>query len=321
MKKLALVVSSIFVVIPQVSMATEGYVGGKLGYSWQKDSCFTGHCDEENFSGGIYGGVNANEYFGIELGYDWLGESTLSGDRLSAFTFAPKLSYPIGKGAIYGKIGGAVTKMDSMKDTTVFGALGLEYDLSDNFTTRLEYQHINDMFSDKFNDASVDSIFLGIAYRFGGSKVDTPEPIIVPIVAIEPKPQTEPEVKSEPEKKTKIFKEFGIEQFANSSSELSHDSVSYFNWIAETMKLYPQAQLTVVGHTDSTGSEEYNKKLSEKRARSVADYLYENGVEKSRIKIIGEGESRPKASNKTEEGRRENRRVEVIIDEFEYQVK
>ncbi len=85
------------------------------------------------------------------------------------------------------------------------------------------------------------------------------------------------------------------------------------------MKKYPQATVEIVGHTDSNGSEAYNQTLSEQRAQSVADYLISQGVESSRISSSGEGEMNPKASNDTPEGRMENRRVEVTVNEFEYQ--
>ena len=67
------------------------------------------------------------------------------------------------------------------------------------------------------------------------------------------------------------------------------------------------------GHTDSTGSDAYNQGLSERRARSVADYLSSHGVQSARIGTRGFGETQPVASNETEEGRAANRRVEIKI--------
>lgn len=69
--------------------------------------------------------------------------------------------------------------------------------------------------------------------------------------------------------------------------------------------------LQVIGHTDSIGPEAYNQKLSERRARSAADYLAEQGIDRDRISISGRGESEPVATNKTREGRAQNRRVEI----------
>ena len=71
--------------------------------------------------------------------------------------------------------------------------------------------------------------------------------------------------------------------------------------------------IDVNGHTDSTGPEDYNQGLSERRAQSVADYLIAEGIDASIIDVSGEGESNPIASNDTREGRAENRRVDVNV--------
>jgi len=81
---------------------------------------------------------------------------------------------------------------------------------------------------------------------------------------------------------------------------------------AEIMKKNPSMNVSVEGHTDSIGSDKYNMKLSERRAQSVADALVQDGIAKSRITTRGFGKSRPIADNKTEAGRAENRRAEII---------
>jgi outer membrane protein OmpA-like peptidoglycan-associated protein len=68
-----------------------------------------------------------------------------------------------------------------------------------------------------------------------------------------------------------------------------------------------------VGHTDSTGSEQYNMKLSQQRAQAVAQFLTGRGVDSQRVLTWGRGESQPIATNDTEAGRAENRRVDVVI--------
>ena len=84
--------------------------------------------------------------------------------------------------------------------------------------------------------------------------------------------------------------------------------------IAQVMINYPQTAILVEGHTDSTGSETYNQKLSERRARSVKSLLVQRGVPADRINILGYGESQPVATNATAEGRQMNRRVEIRIN-------
>jgi outer membrane protein OmpA-like peptidoglycan-associated protein len=84
--------------------------------------------------------------------------------------------------------------------------------------------------------------------------------------------------------------------------------------IAQVMINYPQTAILVEGHTDSTGSETYNQKLSERRANSVKSLLVQRGVPADRIDILGYGESQPVATNATAEGRQMNRRVEIRIN-------
>ncbi|HNV52841.1 MAG TPA: OmpA family protein, partial [Tenuifilaceae bacterium] len=79
------------------------------------------------------------------------------------------------------------------------------------------------------------------------------------------------------------------------------------------LKHNPTIKIEVGGHTDDQGSDEYNQKLSENRAKSVAEYLIANKVEASRVKWAGYGETKPVESNTTPEGRAQNRRTEVKI--------
>jgi OOP family OmpA-OmpF porin len=69
----------------------------------------------------------------------------------------------------------------------------------------------------------------------------------------------------------------------------------------------------IIGHTDNTGTSDYNQKLSEQRAATVRDFLVKNGVDPSKITILGKGETSPIADNATKEGRAKNRRVEVMV--------
>jgi OOP family OmpA-OmpF porin len=76
----------------------------------------------------------------------------------------------------------------------------------------------------------------------------------------------------------------------------------------------PSVRLSIEGHTDSVGSDAYNQKLSERRANATKEYMVSKGISASRLTTHGFGESKPVASNKTAEGRAENRRVELIVD-------
>ena len=83
--------------------------------------------------------------------------------------------------------------------------------------------------------------------------------------------------------------------------------------IARVVNQYPQTNIEVAGHTDNVGSDSYNQKLSEQRAQAVVTKLIGAGVDANRLYHFGRGETQPIASNATEEGRAQNRRVEVRI--------
>ncbi len=83
--------------------------------------------------------------------------------------------------------------------------------------------------------------------------------------------------------------------------------------LANSLDKYPNTDLLIAGHTDALGSGSYNQGLSERRARSAANYLSSQGVSGARIVTRGLGETEPVASNETEAGRQANRRVEVAI--------
>ena len=83
--------------------------------------------------------------------------------------------------------------------------------------------------------------------------------------------------------------------------------------MAYNLKQFPDTDVTVVGFTDNTGSEQLNQTLSEQRAQSVVNYLESQGIPASRLKAVGMGESDPIARNSTVEGRAQNRRVEMYI--------
>ncbi|WP_421850641.1 OmpA family protein [Oricola sp.] len=83
--------------------------------------------------------------------------------------------------------------------------------------------------------------------------------------------------------------------------------------VAVVLRKYNQTLIDVYGHTDSTGSDDYNQSLSQRRANSVANYLAVRGVNQQRVLATGFGESRPIADNSSETGRAQNRRVEIQI--------
>lgn len=101
--------------------------------------------------------------------------------------------------------------------------------------------------------------------------------------------------------------------FAFNSSDLGGSAQTNLNKLVEVLNRYPDTDITVIGHTDSKGTDAYNQTLSEKRANSVINYLRSRSITSSRLTAKGMGESDPIASNDTEDGRSQNRRVEFVI--------
>ncbi len=101
--------------------------------------------------------------------------------------------------------------------------------------------------------------------------------------------------------------------FAHDSAAIDASSAVVLDVAAETLRSNPGVRVAVEGHTDSTGSDSYNQALSERRAASVSAHLVKGGVAADRLQSAGYGESRPVASNTSEDGRRMNRRVELKI--------
>lgn len=102
-------------------------------------------------------------------------------------------------------------------------------------------------------------------------------------------------------------------EFKYNKAKIKTSSYTLLNDLTKTAKKCSDMMITISGHTDSDGSESFNKRLSSKRAASVKDYLVEKGVNSERIKSIGYGASQPIADNSTPEGKSKNRRIEFNV--------
>jgi len=112
--------------------------------------------------------------------------------------------------------------------------------------------------------------------------------------------------------------------FAFDSDDIQGDAEDNLTEFATTMKDFEESNILIVGHTDAKGPEDYNQELSEERAQSAASFITRQGISPDRTRTAGKGETEPVASNDTEEGRQQNRRVEVAIyasEEYREQVK
>lgn len=225
----------------------------------------------------------------------------------------------------------------------VFGdvGLGVKIALAEQLSLKLE---AIDMV--KFNNFDWDNNLLlmaGLNFAFG-EKAQPVAPIAaaVPVIATEPEPTSEPIVVAAPVIKAPVDsdrdgvyddsdkcpntpKGFKVDSngcplrttlhlhFFFDSTYVDQTGSSEVSAFAAFMKENPEYKATIVGHTDSIGTTQYNKKLSIKRAEAVKSMLIKEGVDEDRLLTDGEGENMPIATNMTEKGRLENRRLEIEL--------
>jgi OOP family OmpA-OmpF porin len=133
-----------------------------------------------------------------------------------------------------------------------------------------------------------------------------PEPAPAPAPAARPAPPPPPAPAPAPARIVLRGVNFDFDK-----ADIRPDAQVILDSAAEILKENPSTRVEVAGHTDSTGPDDYNQGLSERRARSVVNYLVDKGVSADRLTPVGHGESQPVADNGTRDGRAQNRRVEL----------
>jgi len=138
--------------------------------------------------------------------------------------------------------------------------------------------------------------------------VPVPVPVPAPVVVPPPAPAPKPVIIEKGRQTLNV-------EFDFDKSTIKKGYYDDIDSLVQVMKDYPDLNVVIEGHTDSVGSNAYNKKLSQRRAESVKKYMVEKGgIDANRLKAQGFGEEKPIASNKTKEGRQQNRRVEAAVD-------
>ena len=175
---------------------------------------------------------------------------------------------------------------------------GIDYNLSENLVVRPEGM------AGLTNSAIDWGVGAGLAFTFPVPSFSAPEPPPPPPAQVAEAPPPVPT-------KEKIVLR-GV-HFDFNKANIRADAKPILDQAAATLKEHDGVAVTVEGHTDNIGSDAYNQKLSVRRAEAVRDYLAGQGVPTSRMTVVGKGESEPVATNDTEDGRAQNRRVELLV--------
>lgn len=207
--------------------------------------------------------------------------------------------------------------------------LGLRYQVADNFALKLEARD-----AIKFEHAD-HNLFYTLGFAIGLDSKNQ-APVVAPVVEqpaapvapvsldddndgvineLDKCPNTPAGVVVDENgcEKVIVLRDLGV-NFAFDSYKVSPSYAKEIKKVADFLAENPSYRVLLAGHTDSVGAEAYNQKLSEKRAAAVKEALVGFGVEANKIKTIGYGETKPVATNKTKEGRAENRRVEATFN-------
>lgn len=309
MKKTAIAIAVALAGFATVAQAAPNddtwYAGGKLGWSRFQDAGtygdgYTANGPQKNqLAAGAFGGYQANQYLGFELGYDWLGRMKYTGTnrgnlKAQGVQLTAKLSYPIVDDLdVYTRLGGMVWRVDSYDDTSAHGghdtgvsplaAVGFEYAITKDIAARLDYQWISNIGDAATVGARPDNgtLSVGVSYRFGQ------ETEAAPVVAPAPAPA--------PEVQTKHFTLKSDVLFNFNKATLKPEGQNALDQLySQLSSVDPKdGSVVVLGFTDRLGSDQYNQALSTKRAQTVVDYLVSKGIPSNKISARGLGKSNP----------------------------
>ena len=302
--------------------------------------------DDRNRSTGgkLFGGYQFNRYFAMEGGYFNLGHfgytastvppGTLDGTiKVQGVNLDAVGILPLGaKFSLVGRVGltyaqakdtftgtGFVNVLDPTQSKSAanykFGG-GLQYDITQHVGLRAEVERyrINDAIG---NRGDIDMASLGVLVRFGHAAPapvpaeaapapvppPAPVPVVTPALVVVPAPQG-----------TEVYCSILDLQFDIDKDEIQREDKEKLKVVGTFMNKYPNTTAVIEGHSDNVGSVEHNATLSKHRAESVVNYLMDDfHIASSRLSAVGYGDERPIADNATEEGKRQNRRIDAVI--------
>ncbi len=332
-KRAVLVFSLILWAVSSAGAVDGPFVGVDLGYSRPTNDNYRAHV-QDGATVNPYAGYMFNEYLGLQGQLHTTFQEPDNDHRgfanenqtttLFGGTIGPRVSLPMGEFVeLYGTAqGGVFTGLSGRLNHTAPGFSiggGIDFNVTPQFAVGVfgrwnraymaprpkdlgPTQASDQRFGE---DARWMTVGLGLKYAFNGPEVaPPPAPPPPPPVAQAPPPA--------PVVKQKIV--LRAVHFDFDKAVIRPDAVPVLDEAVEVLKAQGGVAVIVEGHTDSVGSEAYNKKLSLRRADSVRRYLVKHGIPADRVTTEGFGESRPVASNDTADGRAQNRRVELRVD-------
>lgn len=303
--------------------------------------------DDSDIGFKILGGYQFNRNFSLEGGYFDLGRmsftavtmpaGTLQGnislnglnlDAVGALPLTEKLSLLGRAGLNYAEAkdsfsgAGAVSVANagaSKRDLNYKYGIGLQYDFTRAFGVRAEAERyrIDDAVGNK---GDVDLLSLGMVYRFGRSNpveqgtAAAPPPVadatpVAPASAVAPVLVVVPVAA-----RTAQYCSILDIQFEINQGDIQREEKEKLGVVGTFLKKYPETTVMIEGHSDNVGSTDHNIELSRQRAETVARYLVDSfQIAPSRVRAVGYGDTRPVADNRSEEGKRMNRRINAVI--------
>ncbi|MGF1546102.1 MAG: choice-of-anchor D domain-containing protein [Thiotrichales bacterium] len=189
-----------------------------------------------------------------------------------------------------------------VESSELYGGLGAEYQFRNGVSVRGEYEYFDE-------DAQL--VSLSLLKRFGGAK-PKPAPVVVAAAPAAPvvKPEPPPPPKPAPVAPKMVMLEIESIFFDTDKHALKPEAVARLNEVVHLMNAYPDVRMTLVGHADERGSDDYNMGLSLRRAKEAAKYLEQQGVINKRLSYEARGEREPRDPRSTPEGWTQNRRVD-----------
>jgi OmpA-OmpF porin, OOP family len=299
------------------SFSVTPFVGGYIFEGNEIDKAYN---NEDTYAVGLRAGYNFTKHFGVEGFFNYIpmdnkdwnddNEVELFGYGIEGlYHFMPESRFvpflAIGVGGIhYDALPNDPDNMDKL--ALDYGA-GFKLFVTDNIALRADVRHVIPI-NERYNDLLYT---FGINFAFGGeekvveAKVEEPLPPPPP----PPPPPAPKPVIIEKGRQTLDVK------FDFDKSTIKEGYYHDIDNLVDVMKDYSDLKVVIEGHTDSVGTDAYNKNLSQERAGAVKKYMVEKGgIDANRISAVGYGEERPIASNDTDEGRLQNRRVEAAVD-------